>query len=275
MNFLKRCLLTTAGVFCAVAVGILIWSGAVEPKLLLVKQFEYPLPVTKRVRIAFFSDTHLGKWYSAENLSRIAEKINEQNPDLVLFGGDFFDIYRRDCGQISLDTITNILQSIQAPLGKYAVWGNHDYGGGAQNIYPSVMESGGFEILKNEGILFSEQNLFLYGFDDLIFGSPQNPKTMIPSDTAKLLFCHEPDAADILPEVRADLILSGHSHGGQILLPIITKKVLPPGAKRYRKGLYPRGNSPVFVSSGIGMTKLPLRFLNPPEIIMIDLVPSF
>ena len=76
MNFLKRCLLIAVGLFCAAAIGTLIWAGAVEPNLLSVKRIEYSLPVTHRVRVAFFSDTHFGKWYSEENLSRIAEKIN-------------------------------------------------------------------------------------------------------------------------------------------------------------------------------------------------------
>ena len=276
MNFLKRCQLIAVGLLCAAAIGILIWAGAVEPNLLSVKRIEYSLPVTQRVRVAFFSDTHFGKWYSEENLSRIAEKINEQNPDLVLFGGDFFDIYRRDCGQLSLDGIADALQSVKAPLGKYAVWGNHDYGGGAQKIYPSVMERGGFEILKNEGVTFPEQNLILYGLDDLIFGNPQKETPdSSGSSGARLLFCHEPDTADILPVDRADLILSGHSHGGQIFLPFFTQKILPPGAKNYRKGLYPREGGSVFVSSGIGMTKLPFRLFNLPEIVVIDLIPSF
>lgn len=251
-----------------------LWAGLVEPQMLIIRKSSIELPVSQEVRVVFFTDTHLGKWYAPENLQKICDKINDQQPDIVIFGGDFFDVYRRDTDILDLSQISEILKQIKAPLGKYAVWGNHDYGEGAEEIYPIVMQEGGFSLLKNSGILLQEQNLYLYGIDDLLFGRPQTDEMLLTQDTAKVLISHEPDTVDLLNEFQEGLMLSGHSHGGQIRLPVITQKILPPGARKYVKGYYQTEQGKLFVSSGIGMTKLPLRFGTPPEICVIDLNPK-
>lgn len=120
------------------AAAILVGGYArfIEPNLLRVsRQKVSTAGKTEPLTAVFFTDTHFGSQYSPRNLAKIAEKINAQNPDLVFFGGDFFDAYWQDADLLDLDMIAEELSKIQAPLGKYAVWGNHDRGGGASRVY--------------------------------------------------------------------------------------------------------------------------------------------
>lgn len=255
-----------------IGAGLFVWARYLEPSLLIVREESMTAPVSQSTRIVFFSDTHFGKWYSPGNIDRVVEKINEQNPDVVIFGGDFFDIYARDKDEIDLEEFSQKLGLIEAPLGKYAVWGNHDYGAGASRIYQEMMEDGGFCVLKNEIQTIEECGITLYGLDDAVLSSPDTDAAFA-GDGTDILICHEPDIADQMDLHNVELVLSGHSHGGQVSLPYLTERALPPWGRKYIKGSYPLENGMRYVSSGIGMTKLPFRFGNIPEIIVINLHP--
>ena len=255
-----------------IGAGLFVWARYLEPSLLIVREESMTAPVSQSTRIVFFSDTHFGKWYSPGNIDRVVEKINEQNPDVVIFGGDFFDIYARDKEEIDLEEFSKKLGLIDAPLGKYAVWGNHDYGAGASRIYQEMMEDGGFCVLKNEVQTIEECGITLYGLDDAVLSSPDTD-AVFAGDGTDILICHEPDIADQMDLHNVELVLSGHSHGGQVSLPYLTERALPPWGRKYIKGSYPLENGMRYVSSGIGMTKLPFRFGNIPEIIVINLHP--
>lgn len=261
-------MIITTGVFC--------YSRYVEPNLLAVKKYETQIPENvSNCKIVFFSDTHFSKMYDQNNIEKIVEKINSQNPDIVIFGGDLIDNYARDLSLLDLEYLSKKLSTIKANYGKYAVLGNHDYGGGANRVYKDIMQSGGFSIIKNDSIFIKELNIKLIGYDDLLMGYTDPSLYSIKSEEFNIILSHEPDVADKIKMNVNGIMLSGHSHGGQVTLPYITEKVLPQGAKEYIYGEYNNlgvnKNIDLFVSKGIGMTSVPFRFLNVPQIMVLEL----
>lgn len=225
-------------------------------------------------RIVFFSDTHFGRWYAVEQIDEIARIINEQNPDVVIFGGDLIDDYNRDEDELNLDGITQGLSRIEAAYGKYAVFGNHDYGGGAQYIFEDILKAAGFRLLVNERVYIRDLNLKITGFDDSIFGYTREGAYEL--EGFRVMVAHEPDQADHVDSDTTGLMLSGHSHGGQVYLPFMLDYFLPDGATEYIRGWYSglgvNENVQLYVTRGIGMTGIPFRFMSVPEITVIDLV---
>lgn len=247
-----------------------MYARYVEPELLTVNYQK--LEDGPKMRVAMFSDVHFGKNYSQENIERIVSKINAENPDIVVFGGDFFDHYSRDEDLLNVEYIAEQLAKIKGE--KYAVWGNHDYGGGASTVFEQVMSAGGFTLLRNESLYLENYGLNIIGYDDLVFGQKDESLYYLNTGTYNLLLSHEPDIADDIKTETEGLMFSGHSHGGQINLPYITKKILPYGARSYVKGLYSEEElgslNKLFVSSGIGTTYYPVRFLVVPEVVIVD-----
>ncbi len=256
----------------AILVGI--YARFVEPNFLRTNSQTLSTDgKTGPLTVVFFTDTHFGSQYSPQNLSRIVEKINEENPDLVFFGGDFFDTYWQDADLLDLTMISEELSQIHANLGKYAVWGNHDRGGGAAQVYEQTLEAGGFTILNNQWYLIPEENLTIAGVDDALLGTPSLNLDGAPEDSFTILLSHEPDLITELFMDGVDWVLSGHSHGGQVSLPFLTEKILPPGSQHFYKGWYTWEQADLFVSSGIGTTQLPVRLGNIPEICVFELTP--
>lgn len=227
------------------------------------------------IKIAVFSDTHLGNHYTLKHFEKVAQKINAEHPDIVIFLGDFIDHYNEYIKTEDSDTIIQVLASIKAPYGKFAVFGNHDYGGGAHRHYIDIMNSGGFTLLINDSLIIDDLGVEVIGIDDLLFGKGDPLIAASAStDMFTLLLCHEPDIVDDVLDYDIDLMLSGHTHGRQINLMIQDDYFLPAYGKKYVKGFYSFDNdrkTKLYVNPGIGMTQLPLRFLSPPEITYLTL----
>lgn len=258
---------------CCVVLGMAVllagYGYGVEPRRLKVRHLTVSGRGTKDFRMVFFSDTHFGKYYPQSRAEHLMQLIKAQAPDLVLFGGDLVDQYVRDEQQLDLSSLAQCLGSLSSPQGVYAVWGNHDYSGGGIGIYEKVMNEASVTLLKNEAIYLPDLDMTLMGIDDSFYGTPVWQKAWDEAKGTRILLGHEPDEAAAMAG-DVDLILSGHSHGGQVRLPVVTQLFLPPGAHTYIKGLFERENGAILVSSGVGMTKLPLRLGNPPEIWVIN-----
>lgn len=253
--------------------GAFVYARYVEPNVISTNRSE--VSTGKQIapfKIVFFSDTHFGALYDQTKMEKIVAKINREQPDLVLFGGDFFDAYASDTALLDLDYLSGQLAEIDAKYAKLAVWGNHDYGGGAVRVYEQLMEGGGFEVLRNQSITLEELRVTVTGLDDFLLGNPQTELAeSLSSDYFQIVASHAPDLVDSMDLTQVGLVLAGHSHGGQVSLPLITKKILPPGAKNYVKGWYSFGTgTQLLVSKGLGLTSLPYRFLNVPEINVIE-----
>ncbi|MBN1058105.1 metallophosphoesterase [Clostridium botulinum] len=272
-KILKRIFITII-LIPAICFGIFAYSIYVEPNLLSVKNIEINnssnIKNEDTIKIAQISDIHLGEYYAIDKLEKLVNKVNSQNADIIVFTGDLFDNVSKfeDTSKVA-----PILKKLNANIGKYAIYGNHDYGGGAKNIYKNVMEDSGFKILVNEQAnvkLDSGKTMSILGLDDALLGNPDVEKTArnIKGSNYNLLLLHEPDLSDKFLSYNIDLILAGHSHGGQVKIPFLGEIVTPPLAEKYKDGLYnlnTKRNTQLYVNSGIGNTKVPFRFMNVPE----------
>ncbi|MBB6454851.1 hypothetical protein HNQ94_003340 [Salirhabdus euzebyi] len=278
-SFLKRFIYSFFGLF-GVGGGTYYYAKHIEPSLINVKREKIVSPKIPQAfdgfNILLFGDTHLGFHYTLDQLNDLITEINSQKPDLVLFTGDLVD----DPRQLSMqeyETCIRILSNINAPFGKYWVYGNHDHGGYGTETIKKVMELSQFRLLMNEStqIVKDDTTFNLAGLDDVMLGRPSLDQTLSNVDTDKftVLMCHEPDFADLTKAFPVDVQFSGHSHGGQIQIPFIGYVVTPPFAEKYVEGNYTIGNNPLqlFVTRGIGTTRLPYRFLCKPEINLFTL----
>lgn len=260
-----------------IAISILVYSVKIEPNMLVDKNYNidiYENEGLKNIKIVQFTDTQLGEFYSLEQLEKVVNKINNQNPDIVLFTGDLID---KASQYEDIDHITSIMSNINSKLGKYAVWGNHDYGGGGHKHYNNIMTNSGFKILANETVsipINKDKNITISGLDEVMFGNP-NAKSIINNineNDINILMLHEPDLIDEFKNSNIDLAVAGHSHGGQVALPFIGAIVTPPFVEEYTKGFYKISDrTKLYVSSGLGNTKLPFRLMNIPEISVFNI----
>lgn len=250
------------------------YASIFEPKMLDITRItlhQKRLPAAfDGIKIAHFSDLHLGFHMDAEDAKRITGAINRERPDLICFTGDMVD------GPIdAVIEAVRPLSALKAPLGVLSIVGNHDFDDVKRLMM--LQEQAGFTVLRNGNVLLKRNGgrMAVAGLDDLLLGSPNPEKALkgIPEKMYTLLLMHEPDYADIAAEYPFDLQLSGHSHGGQIRLPWAGAVITPPGSKKYITGLYKIGvrGMPLYVNRGIGMTRLPLRFLCKPELTILTL----
>ena len=264
-------------IFTIALIGLCVFVDAryIEPKLLKVKEQRittHKLTLEEPLKIVQFSDVHLGKDYSFTDFKRIITKMNALNPDLVIFTGDLIDDNKTFT---EVEKVIELLKMVESTYGNYAVYGNHDHGGNGTRRYAKIMKESGFRLLVNENETITLKNgekIHLIGIDDIILSRPDFEAAFKGIETKgyKLFISHAPDVVDRLPsEGVVDLQLSGHSHGGQVRLPIVGAPFTVPYGRKYIKGLYEvseREGMLLYVNSGIGTSQLPYRFLNPPEI---------
>lgn len=278
-SFLKRLLGTFFTTICFAAGGY-TYAGRIEPKLLKINKLQIlhkDIPADfHNFKIVQFSDTHLGFQYTLEQLEKLVDRINEIQPDILFFTGDLLDEPNK---YTESERAVAILQRLHAPYGKYAVYGNHDHGGYGTDIYRNMMEMSGFRLLLNESIKISKdtgESIYLLGIDDAMLGTPDisAATASVPKESYKILLSHAPDLADIAEGFNIQLQLSGHSHGGQIQIPFLGALVKPPYGEKYFEGFYTIGTvNPLtlYVNRGLGTTRLPFRFLSPPELTVFTL----
>ena len=225
------------------------------------------------IKIVHFSDIHYNRAISKKKIESIINEINLIKPDIVVFTGDLID---KDVKLTDKDynDLTNLLLKIKARYGKYAILGNHDYVNEMDKVI-SVYEGSNFKYLDNDyDILYDKNNekIFIGGINTVSYDMDDVSKTMsyfkdnedIPY---KIILVHEPDISDkIVKDYSVNLILSGHSHGGQIRLPIIGPIYTPPHSKKYYDDHYDINGTSLYISSGIGVSTINYRLWNRPSI---------
>ncbi|HEY4602355.1 MAG TPA: metallophosphoesterase [Cerasibacillus sp.] len=225
-------------------------------------------PAFNQFKIVQFSDTHIGFHYTTEQFSKLIDKINQLQPDLIVFTGDFVDRPHQFHWNNELN---GLLKSLVAPYGKYWIYGNHDHGGYGTDILKKFMKDADFHLLQNTHtrINHNQEEIILAGIDDAILGKPDIDGALKNNDSNlfTILLAHEPDLAKYAKHYSVDVQLSGHSHGGQVRLPFFGHLYTPIYAKKYTEGRYQvTDDFTLFVNRGIGTTRLPFRFLCTPEI---------
>jgi len=231
-------------------------------------------------RIVQISDIHLEEYTETWYLEEIVRQTNALQADLVLITGDFvshgplgFPVAWRAAG-----VCAEVLSGLTAPL-RYAILGNHDNSVGASHVI-EPLQAHGTPVLVNRHVPLERgsDRIWICGSDDVEGGGRPDLGLSVPADPrAPVIFlCHEPDYVDnVVQHPRfpvIDLMLSGHSHGGQIRLPFIGPLILPPLGKKYPLGLYRFGHMQLYVNRGIGTVGLPFRLNCPSEITDITLL---
>nr|WP_263328195.1 metallophosphoesterase [Neobacillus sp. Marseille-Q6967] len=256
------------------------YANRIEPSLLEISRIDMKHSLLPKsfdgIKIIQFSDTHLGFHYTDKQFEKLVNKINLLHPDMILFTGDLLDEPNK---YTKIHQIVPMLQQLQAPLGKYCIFGNHDHGGYGSDIYRNMMETANFTVLLNASSqiqLHDGSSIYLIGIDDRMLGKPdlEIAQKGVPDTAFKILLSHAPDVADDALQYSIQWQLSGHSHGGQVKIPFIGALVIPPFAQKYPEGLYTLGDSEpllLYVNRGIGTTRLPFRFMSKPEITMFTL----
>ncbi len=216
-----------------------------------------------RVRIVMISDVHLGLLSRESKIREIVDQIQALQPDIVINAGDFID------GSTShVEGLTRLFRVIDAPMGKFAVLGNHEfYRGTALSV--TNLRNAGFKVLRDEKIRI-KGNIAVIGEDDRHYENRKPIRPLLnnaPADDFTILIKHRPEVDERLVG-RFDLQLSGHSHGGQIFpftIPVHMRY-------RYARGYHEiGGGSAVYTSRGTGLWGPPMRLGSPPEITIIDL----
>ena len=272
-------LIRTVGWLLVLLGLLLVYSVKIEPNLLLVRHYQLQGETagTETIRLAQISDIQIGENYSMKQLQRVVTKIEKQQPDMILFTGDLFENYAV-CGAEAEAEVTALLGRLQAPLGKYAVWGNRDYGGGAARAYRRILDKAGFELLCNSSVQITAaegKQVLLCGLDDGLFGAPDDAQFPQQMDTFayRILLLHEPDLAQRWVQSDFQLILAGHSHGGQVRLPFWAglRTVLAEQYTRHFYTLNEETGQQLYVNTGLGTSHLPVRFGVVPEIAVFDI----
>ena len=271
-------------VFITVLWGLGIRAFLWEPETLEVRRVE----VVSRtwsgptLRIGVISDTHMGAPHmSAARLNSIVQRMNSERPDIVVLLGDFVGGHE-PAGQRGAGERSQILSGIpplgklEAPLGVWAVLGNHDwwYDGAA---IERELEAQKIQVLENERVLINrpEGPFWVAGLADYdsLRKKPSYMDTLADLTTSEpiLAISHWPDVFAAAPDNVA-LTLAGHSHCGQVNLPFLGRVIhASGGSERWQCGLYEERGRKLYVSGGVGVSILPVRFLQPPEIAVVTL----
>jgi uncharacterized protein len=232
-------------------------------------------------RIVQISDIHLDEYTEPFFLERIVSKVNTLAADLVLLTGDFIThgAFTFMEGTHAANRCAEIFTTLTAPL-RYAILGNHDVAVDAPMVI-RALSSKGTPVLVNQYLPIERNGarIWLCGVDDPSTSHPDlNLAVPAKPDGPVILMAHEPDYADtVIAHPRGslvDLMLAGHSHGGQVRLPFVGPLILPPMGEKYPEGYYRFNQMQLYVNRGIGTVGLPFRWNCPPEITLLTLQPT-
>ena len=225
-------------------------------------------------RIAQISDLHATGWMTPGRLLRLVELVNAEVPDLVAITGDFATYSRLRSKIRHVPGLVAPLRRLRAPDGAIAVLGNHDHKTNAAVVRQALAYGGVIELSNTlKSLRRDDAALHLCGVDSALKGVVRLDRLLeeLPEGDTAILLAHEPDFADVSSQTgRFDLQLSGHSHGGQMFLPLLRTIVAPRLSRRYLSGLYRAGDMLLYTNRGLGSHPR-LRFGCRPEITLLTL----
>ena len=220
------------------------------------------------LRVVHLSDVHHGPFTGREQIERAVEAANSLQPDLVALTGDYVSHERE-----YVQPCAEMLGRLRARRGVYAVLGNHDNWVDAE-LVTDLFRAEGIRVLKNEGLRFEEAgaSFWLAGVDDTMVGLEDLPLALAGSraDEMKLLLAHNPVILRRAARAGVDLVLSGHTHGGQVTWRP-ERSASGRVRRRILRGLGRRGETQIYVTRGLGTVVLPVRYGCPPEVSLLTL----
>lgn len=288
-KFLRGCLVSA--VATPVGAGLLggstlYYAHNIEPGWIDITHQQMPLPGLTSAfhgyRVVQITDLHADqRFMTTERLQNIVSTVNQLQADMIVITGDFVTDYLP-----GLEATLVVLNKLRAKDGVFGVLGNHDHPAGVEWIR-SCLRLGHVQELNNQvhTIQRGDQQLHFVGMDDLWPSNEGTPAPVqshlpllnrltasLPDEGAAILLVHEPDFADVAASnKRIGLQLSGHSHGGQVCIPLHGPVFLPPLARQYPSGLYHINDMLLYTNRGLGVLEAPIRFDCRPEIAVMDL----
>lgn len=220
------------------------------------------------LRVVALGDIHFSPWREdSAYLKSVAVQINSLHPDLIIYTGDFVTNCAGRLGDLS-----TLLGKSTARLGSFAVMGNHDIWTGADEI-STALKKGGIRVLRNESVAIpGEDHVYLTGLESFWGGNPNlRSAYATPKNSRHILAVHEPDTFVGLSDSRFKLQISGHTHGGQVRLPLFGALHLPPMGKTYQQGLFAQRGRYLYVNRGVGTLQPHIRVNCRPEITLFEL----
>ncbi|MGO8721095.1 MAG: metallophosphoesterase [Acidobacteriaceae bacterium] len=263
--------------------GVLAYSGEYERHDLEITHRSIELkrlsPALDGLRIAQISDFHYEQYTEPYFIRQVVEQVNRLAPDLVLLTGDYVSEGPMPYayGAKSSYPCAKILAGIRCPQ-RWCVLGNHDARVGPK-IVTDALETHGLPVLANQNVPFERNGarIWIAGVKDIGLSDPDlhlaAPRGLQAVHEPVILLAHEPDYADeVVKHGGIDLMLSGHSHGGQVRLPLVGALYTPPLGRKYVEGLFHLGNGlQLYVNRGLGAVGVPVRFDCRPELTLLTL----
>jgi predicted MPP superfamily phosphohydrolase len=259
--------------------GAAFWGFLIEPGRLVVHEQTIQIdkwpPQLDGLRIAVLSDLHVdNRFITEKKLRTIVARTNQLQPELIVILGDYIAGAGRTTERVEPEVFSPILKDFRAPLGVYSVLGNHDWWYSGAKVR-KVLEQNGIKVLENESAKVDARgtSFWLVGLADL-WTRPQriaDTVATVPEGQPLIALTHNPDIFPNVPQ-RVQLVLAGHTHGGQVRFPIIGPVISSSEyGDRWVQGHVFEDNHHLFVTTGIGTSIVPVRFGLPPEIVILTL----
>jgi hypothetical protein len=265
---------TIVGLVSLALLGFLVYATFVEPARLVRREAAITLarwPASlDGLRVVAVSDLHAGGWsVTAARIDALVERVNAERADLVVLLGDFARSQSR--WRMEPEELARHLAPLRASRGVFAVLGNHDWWYDGERVR-RALEAASIRVLEGEPAAVSG-GLWIAGIPDEMTRDPRpaNVLDKIPGDAPVLAITHSPDVFPDVP-ARVAITLAGHTHGGQVRLPIVGAPFVPSRfGQRYLRGHIVENGRQLYVTSGVGTSILPLRFGVPPEYAVLTL----
>jgi predicted MPP superfamily phosphohydrolase len=261
------------------AAGLMVsYPFFIERNRVMTNHYRIPVPhlpsAFSGLRIVHLTDLHYGPLVSLGFIRNVIRRANALDPDVTVLTGDYVHGLNKT---IQIDTVWPEMARLSARFGVFSVLGNHDHWADTKRSMVWMKKTGQNLRHKKRFIEREGQRLWFAGAGDFYADHRNLDRLLqtIPEKDCRIVLAHSPDSADSDYKHRIDLMISGHTHGGQVVIPLVGPPVLPTRNKTYSSGLKRslKGEN-VFISRGIGWAKIPLRFNCPPEIAVLELVPD-
>ncbi|QVK18587.1 metallophosphoesterase [Mycoplasmatota bacterium] len=221
-------------------------------------------------KIVFLSDIHHSKIVTKRYIKNIVEKVNELKPDIIILGGDYVSSELKYVGPVFDE-----LKRLNASKGVYGVLGNHDIYVSKDKVL-TAMKNANIKPLDNQSYWINHLNdhIKLGGVSDFLYDKPDISNTIsdVSSDDFVILVSHNPDYIEEIKNYPIDLMLSGHTHGGQVTIFGMYAPYIPSNYhQKFRSGLKTINEIKLIITNGVGVVGLPIRFFARPQIVMIEL----
>jgi predicted MPP superfamily phosphohydrolase len=263
----------------AAGAGLAAYAGWFEPRRLVGRALELALPHwparLSGLRAGVMSDLHAGVPHAGlDAIGRAVDALNAREPDVHLLLGDYLDASQKWRRNLPPEQVAEALARLRSPLGTVAVIGNHDWRNSGDRMW-RALSAVGITVLEDSAVELHAPGgpFWVAGLADLRHRQPDIGAALrdVPLDAPTLMLSHDPDLFPGVPN-RVSLTLAGHLHGGQVAIPLLRRPMLPSYyGERYARGHIVEHGRHLLVTSGVGTSGLPIRFLAPPEVYVLTL----